>query len=78
MNGYTPWARAEKQAAAAVGARYIDVTPWFCAQRCSAVIGKYDVYFNYSHVAIGYTDFLAGVLAQAIDLPDSTQLSVRH
>ncbi len=78
IDAHTPYIDAERQAAADVGARYIDVTSWFCAQRCSAVIGKYDVYFNYEHVAIGYAHFLEGVMAEAIDLPDATQLTARH
>ena len=60
--------QAEKLATEAVGARYIDVTPWFCAKRCSSVIGDYDVYFNSTHVAVGYTRFLEGVLGDALDL----------
>ncbi|HUA94299.1 MAG TPA: acyltransferase family protein, partial [Acidimicrobiales bacterium] len=62
---------AERRAAAAAGARYIDVTPWFCAQRCSPIVGTFDVYFNTLHVAAGYTMFLEGVLASAVALPSS-------
>jgi peptidoglycan/LPS O-acetylase OafA/YrhL len=69
INSLTPWRNAERQAAEAARARYLDVTPWFCANSCSAIIGKYDVYFNYDHVAIGYQRFLKSVLASAIDLP---------
>jgi len=69
INWLTPWVNAERQAAEAANARYLDVTPWFCAQSCSSIIGKYDVYFNIDHVAIGYQRFLEGVLADAIDLP---------
>ena len=64
----TPYSQAESQAAQASGARYIDVTPWFCARRCSGIIGDYDVYFNEGHVALPYTRFLEGVLADAIGL----------
>ena len=60
---------ADRRAATLVGGRYVSVTSWFCASRCSAVIGRYDVYFNFGHVAVGYTRFLEGVLAKAIDLP---------
>jgi hypothetical protein len=59
---------AEKQAATAEGARYIDVTPWFCAVRCSPIIGDHDVYFNAGHIATDYSLFLEGVLAQKLDL----------
>lgn len=64
-----PFIRAERLAAGANGARYINVTPWFCAKTCSPVIGNYDVYFDPSHVAVGYSRFLEGVLAQKLDLP---------
>jgi peptidoglycan/LPS O-acetylase OafA/YrhL len=74
----TAYVNAEKQAAAVAGARYIDVLPWFCARTCSSIIGKYDVYFNAEHVAIGYQHFLEGVLAQAIDLPSFTRSTPRH
>jgi peptidoglycan/LPS O-acetylase OafA/YrhL len=73
VSKYTPFNQAELTAAVASGGRYIDVTPWFCAKTCSAVIGKFDVYFNSSHVAIGYTRFLEGVLAQQLSLSGLTQ-----
>jgi hypothetical protein len=60
---------AERLAAAAKRARYVNVTPWFCATKCSAIIGVFDVYYDPSHVAVGYSRFLEGVLAQKLDLP---------
>jgi peptidoglycan/LPS O-acetylase OafA/YrhL len=69
INSLTPYRDAEKEAAAANHASYINVTPWFCARTCSSVIGNYDAYFNTEHIAIGYQYFLEGVLGQAIDLP---------
>ena len=59
---------AERAAALSVGASYVNVTPWFCARRCSPVIGHYDVYFDPSHVALGYSEYLEGVLGQALRL----------
>ncbi len=59
---------AEKRVVVAEGARYIDVTPWFCAKTCGSVIGRYDVYFYGNHVAVGYSRFLEGVLTQSLDL----------
>jgi SGNH domain (fused to AT3 domains) len=64
----TPYNNAERSAAAAQGARYIDVTPWFCATTCSAVIGPYNVYYIAHHVALDYSRFLEGVLAGSLDL----------
>ncbi len=64
----TPYERAERRAGSAVGAHYVNVTPWFCAAKCSPVIGSYNVYFDPSHVAVGYSRFLEGVLSQALGL----------
>lgn len=60
---------AERRAAAAENARYINITPWFCARSCNAIIGTFDVYFDTGHIALGYSHFLEGVLAQKLDLP---------
>jgi hypothetical protein len=60
--------RAERRATSLEHARYIDVTPWFCDKTCSSVIGDYDVYFFGNHVAVNYSRFLEGVLAQSLDL----------
>jgi hypothetical protein len=68
LSALTPFNRAEQAASTSAGVAYIDVTPWFCATTCSTVIGHFDVYFNSSHVAVGYTRFLEGVLAQALNL----------
>ena len=65
---FTDYNLAEEHAATAGGARYINTTPWFCARTCSAVVGDYDVYSLADHVAVGYSRFLEGVLAQALDL----------
>ncbi len=58
--------KAERQAAVSAGDRYIDVTPWFCAAKCSPIIGRYDVYYDQSHVSLGYSRFLEGALAQKL------------
>jgi hypothetical protein len=63
-----PYNRAERAAALAEGARYIDVTPWLCAKRCSPVIANYDVYVDGDHLSTGYTLYLEGVLAQKLGL----------
>jgi peptidoglycan/LPS O-acetylase OafA/YrhL len=61
---------AEKRAAEAKGASYIDPIPWFCTQTCSPVIGHDDIYWD-DHVTEGYALFLEGVLETALDLPKS-------
>ena len=60
---------AERQAARAAGARYINLIPWFCSRTCSSVIGGYNVYVNRKHVAVGYSRFLEGALTEALDVP---------
>jgi SGNH domain (fused to AT3 domains) len=59
---------AERRAAALERTRYIDVTPWFCDKTCGSVIASYDVYFFGNHVAVEYSRFLEGVLAQSLGL----------
>jgi peptidoglycan/LPS O-acetylase OafA/YrhL len=66
-----PYGQAEKAAVGAVGGRYVDVTPWFCSATCTAVIGRYQVYFNQQHVMGPYAVLLRGVMAQALQLPTS-------
>ncbi len=60
---------AEQAAAANVGARYINVTPWFCSITCTAVIGKYEVYLDQDHVTAAYAQFLSRMLAMSLHLP---------
>jgi hypothetical protein len=60
--------KAEKRAAKAVGAKYVNVVPWFCTSVCSQVIGNDEVYWQ-NHVTVGYSLFLEGVLQKAIALP---------
>jgi peptidoglycan/LPS O-acetylase OafA/YrhL len=64
-----PYSAAERRAADRTKAQYIDITPWFCVKTCSSIIGKYSAYYITNHVALGYSRFLEGVLAQALDLP---------
>ncbi|HVA06712.1 MAG TPA: SGNH hydrolase domain-containing protein [Acidimicrobiales bacterium] len=64
----TSYLNVERRAALAEGVRYISVTPWFCTKACSPIIGHYSAYFLTNHVAVGYSRFLEGVLAQSLDL----------
>ena len=66
---------AEETAVRAVGGTYIDVVPWFCSRVCSPVIGKFGVYFDDFHITTPYSQFLEGVLTQALHL--SASLEVR-
>jgi hypothetical protein len=57
---------AEKQAAAATHATYINPQPWLCTTTCSPVIGKYAAYYNNNHVTATYAAYLASVFSAAI------------
>jgi hypothetical protein len=52
-----------------VGGRYIDTAPWFCGRTCTAIIGRYEVYFDEGHVTTTYARFLTNLLAQALGMP---------
>jgi hypothetical protein len=67
-SGLSPYNDVEASVAKAEGARYVDVTSWFCTTTCSPIVGHFNVYFETNHVAVGYSRFLEGVLAHAIDL----------
>ena len=65
------WGRyvhAEQAAASEAGTRYISVLPWFCSTTCTAVIGKFEVYFDLYHVTAAYTFYLDRVLSEALSL----------
>ncbi len=49
--------------------RYIDPTPWFCSNVCTAVIGHYDVYMDRFHVSAAYATYLEKPLAHALFTP---------
>ena len=75
---YASLDRAEQRAATDQDAQYVNVTPWFCSNTCTAVIGKYEVYLDQYHVTAAYAFYLAGVLAAALPLPDASQLLRRR
>lgn len=57
---------ALKAAAAATGARYVDITRWFCAQTCPVVIDGVVAYAGIYHTTHDYARYLSGVLAAAL------------
>jgi len=59
-------ATAERRAAAATGAGYIDPDPWFCSTTCTDVIGRYQPYWDGYHVTASYAHVLGPALATAI------------
>ena len=59
---------AEQAAAAAAGADYIDVSDWFCNERCSPIIAGKQVYRNRFHITATFATFLSGALADSLHL----------
>jgi SGNH domain (fused to AT3 domains) len=57
---------AEREAARAAGASFINVLPWVCTARCSPVIGPFLVYLNQAHLDVAYVTFLSKVMTSAI------------
>jgi len=55
-----------KAAAQATGATYIATTPWLSTSTCTAVIGKYEVYADSSHITSSYAGYLQGAIAKAL------------
>jgi hypothetical protein len=62
----SPFFDAERAAAAATGAHYVDTVPWVCAERCEPVISDVVVYYNPYHFTKKYADYLSGAMADAL------------
>ncbi|MGE3076222.1 MAG: acyltransferase family protein [Dehalococcoidia bacterium] len=56
----------DRTVAAEAGARFIDVTPWFCRETCPPVIGNMLAYTNDSHVTSTYALSLSAALEEAL------------
>ena len=70
----------EQSTVRANGAEYVNVFPWFCATKCTAVIQKYSVYIDPLHISASWALYIQNVLADSIGLPQrstSTALPVR-
>ena len=65
-NAVSPYFDAEKAAAAAAGAQYVDTVPWVCAEKCQPVIADNIVYYNPYHFTKEYADYLSGAVADAL------------
>ena len=57
---------AEREAATATGAKYVNTIPWFCSSTCTDVIGHFQPYWDGYHVTATYSIALLSVLAQAL------------
>jgi hypothetical protein len=65
-NAVTPFFDAERDAAAAAGAQYVDTVPWVCAEKCEPVISDIVVYYDPYHFTKKYADYLSGAVAEAL------------
>jgi hypothetical protein len=65
-NAVSPYFDAERAAAAAAGALYVDTVPWVCAEKCEPVISDIVVYYNPYHFTKKYSDYLSGAVADAL------------
>jgi hypothetical protein len=59
---------AEMATARATGTSYVNVTPWFCSQVCTTVIGSTEAFMDRAHVTTQYTLVLVRVLRNALAL----------
>jgi peptidoglycan/LPS O-acetylase OafA/YrhL len=66
---YRPFDQAEFSVTESLHVRYIDPTPWFCSNLCTAVVGTYDVYMDRFHVSATYATYLQKALASALFSP---------
>jgi peptidoglycan/LPS O-acetylase OafA/YrhL len=66
---HTLYNQAERTAATAVEAQYVDVIPWFCSRTCPAIIGHDEVYVDSAHITNTYARLLEGVLTHALQMP---------
>ena len=59
--------QAERTAAKAAGAKFIETNPWLCAPKvCSPVVGRFAAYFNAGHVSATYAEYLSTVFGAAV------------
>ena len=65
-NAVSPYFDAERAAASAVGAQYVDTVPWVCAEKCEPVISDIVVYYDPHHFTKKYADYLSGAVADAL------------
>ena len=62
----TPFFDAERAAASATGAHFVETIPWVCAEKCEPVIADIVVYYNPYHFTKKYADYLSGAMTEAL------------
>ena len=63
---FTQHYEAEKLAAVAQNAGYVDTSQWLCRATCSPLIGKMIAYYDADHVSSTYGAWLAGVMGGSL------------
>jgi hypothetical protein len=64
--------QAEEAAATQAGVQYINTIPWFCSTTCTAVVGRYQVFWDQFHINRTYSYFLSPLLAGILNFPGRT------
>jgi hypothetical protein len=62
------WTSAEKKAAKANGAEYINPAPWICSKICEPIVGNVRVYNDEYDLSATYAKSLSGVVQTALKL----------
>jgi SGNH domain (fused to AT3 domains) len=62
------WTSAERQAAKASGAEYINPAPWICSKICEPIVGNIRVYNDEYDLSATYAKYLSGVVQTALKL----------
>jgi hypothetical protein len=66
---YDDMETAELAAARQSGARYIDITPWFCTTTCSDIVDGIVVYKDTDHLTATYSRYLENDMAIVLGFP---------
>ena len=71
------WTSAEKQAAKASGAKYINPAPWICTKICEPIVGNIRVYNDQYDLSATYAQSLSGVVQTALKLTPAPMTPTR-
>jgi peptidoglycan/LPS O-acetylase OafA/YrhL len=61
----------EQSVAKAKGVGYVNVVPWFCSSRCTALVGRYCIYLDDVHINALWALYLQNVLADSLGFEQS-------
>lgn len=70
-SGWTSFTAAEKASTVGTAVSFVDTSTWFCANlQCPAVIGSTPVEWDGEHLTQAYSQQLAPMIANALELPE--------